>query len=301
MCYPSAGHQVHKISVPRKLYRSGCLFGICSLLAICALTILPCWADDAPARDQTDVLLSMLNDIRAKAGLTPLKTDGRVNDAAAMHLAQFVEKGEISDQFDGESSLLERLRMAQIPSGAAGEIMVRTKSLEQVPELLKSDQFKKALLNPAYSLVGFAQVQQGQELFIVANLVRPLQTLSPDEVENLLLDSLQQARNNAKLMAFKINPMRQLRSAACDMAKKDSLKTAPVNPYFGYVGSPSQNVRNFTFTTIDPGALPHNIQIAGDDPKINTASAGVCFAKSKTYPEGVYWVILVLYGSGAQK
>jgi len=285
----------------QKFPSSAFLLSVCLLLTICALTTWPSWADDTPAGDQNEVLLSMLNDVRVKAGLAPLETNSRISDAAAMHLAEFLEKGEIVDQFEGEPPLLERLRMAQVPSGAAGEIMLRAKALDQVPEFLKNAETQGILLNPSYSLVGFAQAQQGQELFIVVNLARPLQTLSPDEVEDLLADSLQQARSHAGLTRFKIAPMRQLRSTACEMAKKDSLKTAPVNPYFGYVGAPSQDVRNFTFTTVDAGALPQNIRIAGGDPKIDTDSLGVCFATSKTYPEGVYWVILVLYGSGAQQ
>lgn len=283
----------------REVRSAALTVSFCLAFAISVLIALPCLAEDAPARDQNEVLFSILNDVRTKAGLPALKADSRINDAATVHLAQFVEKGEISDQFEGESPLLERLRMAQVPSGAAGEIMLHAKSLEQVPELLKGSDFQKALLNPAYSLAGFAQLERGQELFIVVNLVRPLQTLSPDEVENLLIDSLQQARRSAKLTPFKIVPLRQMRGMACDMAKKDSLKATAVNPYLGYVSAPSNDIRNFTFTTVDPGALPHGIQVAGDDPKINTASLGVCFAKSKTYPEGIYWVALVLYGGGA--
>jgi len=104
-----------------------------------------------------------------------------------------------------------------------------------------------------YKRQGLAEVQNGAELFIVANLVRPLQALSPDEVENLVVESLQQSRRSAKLMPFNVVRMRQLRGVACDMAKKDSLKAELVNPYVGYVGAPSNNVRNFTFTTFDPG------------------------------------------------
>jgi hypothetical protein len=240
----------------------------------------------------------MLNDVRTKAGLVALKPDQKISDAAALHLGEFVTHGEIAEQFDGEPSLLERLRMAQVLSGPAGEIMLHAKGLDQVPGFLRASDVQKVLLNPAYSLAGIAQIEHGQELFIVVNLVQPLQSLSQDEVENLLIDALQQARKNAKLMPFKVVPMRQLRGTACDMATKDSLKAAPVNPYSGYIGAPSNDVRNLTFNTFDPGVLPHGIQVGGDDPKIKTASVGVCFGKSKSYPDGIYWVAIVLYGSG---
>ena len=80
------------------------------------------------------------------------------------------------------------------------------------------------------------------------------------------------------------------------MAKKDSLKTTPVNPYGGvYIGAPSPDVRNFTYTTTDPGTLPSNIQNMGHEPKINAVSVGACFGNSKTYPDGTYWVAAVFY------
>ncbi len=264
-------------------------FGLLSLLVL-VFGLFPLNAEpiDNPTDEPNEKLLLMMNDVRTKAGIKTLNQDKRIDDAAAMHLAEFVKNGQISDQFEGEPSLQERLRMAKAASGAAAEIVLRLPDLDHVPEVLKRDDIQKFLLNPAYSLAGVAQMQSGGELFIVANLVRPLQSLSADEVEKTTIDSLQQARTSAKRMLFKVIHMRQLRGMACDMAKKDSLKAAPVNPYFGYVGSPSQDVRNFTFTTVDPGALPHGVQIAGDDPKINTASVGVCFAPSKTYPDGIY-------------
>lgn len=239
----------------------------------------------------------MLNDARANAGLSALASDKRIDDAAALHVVEFAKRKEISDQFEGEPSLLERLRMAQLPSGSAAEIMLEATKLDQIPEFLKKPDIQRVLLNPAFSLAGLAEMQQGSELFIVANLVRPLRSLTPGEVESLVVDSVQVARSHAKLMPFKVVPMRQLRAIACDMARKDSLKAAPINPYLGYIGSASQDVRNFTYTTVDPGILPSGVQTAGDDPKINTISVGVCFGSSKNYPDGVYWVATVLYNT----
>lgn len=251
--------------------------------------------DTDPAHDNQK-LFAMLNDVRAKAGLSALASDKRIDDAAALHVVEFANRKEISDQFEGEPSLLERLRMAQLPSGSAGEIMFEATNLDQIPEFLKKADIQEVLLNPAFSLAGLAEMQQGSDLFIVANLVRPLRSLAPDEVERLVIDSVQAMRAHAKLTPFKVVPMRRLRAAACDMAKKDSLKAAPINPYLDG-GSPSKDVRNLTYTTLDPGILPSGVQTAGDDPKINSISVGVCFGSSKNYPDGVYWVATILYNT----
>jgi uncharacterized protein YkwD len=256
-------------------------------------------ADETSGEQPNEKVLAMLNDERTEAGLEALTPDKRIDDAAALHLAEFVKHGETSDQFDGEPSLLERLRMAQVPSAAAGEVMLKTPSLDQVPELLKRENIQKVLLNPAYSAVGVAEVQDGPALFIVANLARPLQALSPEEVENLVVESVQQSRLRANLTAFKIVPMPQLHGLACDMAKKDSLKVTAVDPYSGHINAPS-DIHNFTFTAADPRTLPPSVENAGGDPKINSISVGVCFGRSKTYPDGTYWVAIMLYRTKVQ-
>jgi len=263
------------------------------------------WPVQTPTDDPNEKLLLMINDARTKAGLKILNHDKRIDDAAALHLGEFVKNGQISNQFEGEPSLLERVRMAQVTGGAAGEVMLQVPDLDHVPDVLKRDDIQKVLLVPSYSLAGVAQMQSGGEWFIVVNLVRALQSLSADEVEDLLVESLQEARTKAKLGRLNIVKMPQLRKSACEMAKKDSLKAEPVNPYGGrvawYSSGPSSSVRNFTFTTLDPGSLPESLQIGRDDPRIDTASVGVCFATSKTYSGGTYWVQIVLYGGGGRQ
>lgn len=248
---------------------------------------------DAPIEDK---LLSAMNKARGDASLPPLTADKRMNDAATMHAAEFARIGQIADQFEGEPSLLERLRLAQAPCASAGEIMLTAADLDHLLEqLVRNDTIKQVMLNPKFSMAGIAAIQSGSQLFIVANLARPFQSLTIDEVENLITDAVQRLRTDNKLVPFKVIPMRQLHGVACDMAKKDSLKVQPVNPYVGYIGSPSQDVRSYVFTTFDPATLPANVHTAGDDPKINAMSVGACLGSSPTYPAGTYWIYLMFY------
>jgi hypothetical protein len=249
---------------------------------------------DAPIEDK---LLSIMNQARASANLPPLTADKRLNDAAAMHAAEFAQKGQITDQFEGEPNLLERLRLAQIPCASAGEIMLMVADLDHVPEqLAHNDTVKQALLNPKFSMAGFAAIHSGSQLFIVANLARPFQSLTMDEVEESIADAVQRLRTDKELVPLKVIPMRQLRGLTCGMAKKDSMKVQPVNPYgSNYIGSPTQNIRNFVFTTFDPATLPANVNVP-TDPKMNVMSVGACFGTSPTYPAGTYWVYLMFYG-----
>jgi len=144
-----------------------------------------------------------------------------------------------------------------------------------------------------------AGIRDGPALYIVANLARPLRALSPEEVENLVVESVQQTRADGNLPPFKVAPLPQLRELACNMARKDSLKVLPVNPYSKYIFSPSQ-IHHLAFTAGDPRNLPASVKNVGGDPKLNSVSVGVCFASSTTYPDGTYWVAMMLYRTQVQ-
>ncbi len=253
---------------------------------------------DAQAEEK---FLSMINEARATAGLSPLINDQRVADAAAMHAPMFVATGKFADQYEGEPSLLERLRLAKAPCAAAEEIMLKGADLEDIrQQMTGSEVIKQVFLNSEFSLIGVAAIRSGKQLFVVANVARTFRSLTIDEVENYIADGVQRARKEHKLVPFRVIQMRQLRGVACGMAKKDSLKTQPVNPYGGYTMAPSPDVRNFVYTTFDPGVLPENVNVAGDDPKINVVSVGACLASSPTYPAGTYWIYLMFYRNASR-
>ncbi len=268
-----------------------------SLVALVLAVSYAACAQDGSQPVTSEKLFAMMNQLRATSGLPALKEDTRLNDAAQMHLLEFVKAKQVSDQFEGEPSLTERLRMQSAAFGTAGELMLMAADLDHAPEqLLGNDTAKNVLLNPKYSLAGFAAVQNGSQLFIVGNLIQPLTALSVDAIEDLIVAGVQKGRSSRNIVPLNIAPIRRLRGAACDMAKKDSLKIKAMNPYGDYIGAPANKASTFTFTTADPSVLPESIQNLGAEPKINTLSVGACYATSATYPGGVYWVVLMFYG-----
>lgn len=265
---------------------------------LAAIIAISCAAWPQASSDPTieDNLLSMMNHARADAGLPALKAEPRLNDAAYMHLVEFIKTGEMSDQFDGEPSLLDRVRRARVSCGSVGEIMLKVADLSQVPDQLKvSESARRSLLNPKFSAAGVAQMVSGDRLFVVVNLVRPLESFSPDEIEGLVVETAQLARENHKLVPLKLLPMRRLHGVACDMAKKDSLKVAPIDPGGEYPNALNTVGQTVAFTTTDPHIMPASVQAVGFDPKINAVSAGVCFGRSPSHPDGTYWVSLMFW------
>jgi hypothetical protein len=176
--------------------------------------------------------------------------------------------------------------------------MLKVADVDQVLDQLKtSESARRVLLNPKFSHAGVVQMSTGPQIFIVANLVQPLDGLSAAEVENLVVEAAQHARESRKLLPFNVLPMRRLRAMACDMAKKDSLKVAPLDPSVEYSNALSSVGQTVVFTTRDPRVLPVGVQNVGFDPKVRVVSAGVCFARSATHPEGTYWVGLMFWAT----
>ncbi len=242
---------------------------------------------------------SIVNQMRVSAGSQPLKSDPHIIDAATFHLGELAKNETLSSQYGDEPGLADRLRLAQAPAGAAGEILLRAADVARAVDLLKGDpKMQKVLLNPKFTSAGFAAMHSGPSLYIVGDLVQPLKDLSMAEVENLVIEEVQQQRTKLKIAPYKVAPLPQLRKMACEMAKKDSLKISPIDPYAGqYIGSPSQGIRSFTYASADPASLSDSIKSAEGDPKLNTVSAGSCLASSPTHPSGAYWVAMVFYNT----
>lgn len=254
------------------------------------------WGQNLPDREIADRVFSMANQARVAAGLSPLKADPRINDAATFHVIQFAKEETPANQYGDEPWLLERLRMAEVRAGAAGEILLRVPDVDHVPEQLKSgESVQNVLLNPKFTLGGFAAMRNGPWLYIVGDLVQLIEDLSIEQVEDLVVGTVQQRRAQNKIAPFKVIPMHQLHGLACEMVKKDSLKVSPADPYLNKDSAPSQDFRALTFTASDPRTLPDSIKGPTDDPKLNALSVGVCFGSSRTYPTGTYWIVLEFY------
>jgi hypothetical protein len=279
-----------------KPYVSPCRKAIALVVFILCSTMR---AQDSYDHATEDKFISFVNELRAGAGVSPLKPDPLTKYAAGLHLLEFVKNKQASDQYEGEPSLRERLKMAGVSFGAAEQVMLTVADIDRAREkVTTSDEIKEVLLSPKYVFAGVAAMRSGSQLFLVANLIQPLQTLSMDEVEGLVVKAVQHLREVKKITPLKSLPMKRLRSVACEMAKKDSLKVEGIDPYMGYIGAPAAGTLQYAFTTFDPGTLSSSMQGMRHDPKINAISIGACFASSRTYPNGTYWVIAVLYGVG---
>jgi uncharacterized protein YkwD len=230
-------------------------------------------------------LLNLVNQARAQAGIAPLQMDNGLTQAARAHAAVMAGQRQLSHQFTGEPSLAERLAAnCTLHLDQAGENVSVAGSVEQSHQgLMHSPPHRENLLNPAYNVAGFGIVHAGQSIYVAQDFGHSLPAYSPRQAGGLVSGSIARMRREANLPQLQWMDSDTAENAACSMARADSLKT--VASHGSYV------VR---YTTAQPQILPDAASKVIEDRAVHTFSVGTCYARTSSYPNGVYWVTLVL-------
>ena len=152
---------------------------------------------------------------------------------------------------------------------------------------MQSPPHRANLLNPAYNVVGLSVVRSGDRLYIVQDFGHALPNYSPAEVKQQIAAALAQSRQQAKQPALARSDFNNTDVAACSMAQADSLGTEPVHKL-------AQRYTVLTYTSLYPGTLPEDARPVLARRGLRRFSVGACYARTQTYPTGVYWVVLSL-------
>jgi len=245
-------------------------------------------------------LLSVVNNMRSKAGLSPLTADPRLKSAARVHLAEFaVHEGLFSHQYDGEPSLRERIAAANVPCTAGGEILLMlpdtmTEEAQRTDEALQTEESKSVLLNPQYSAVGFATAHSDFYIYAVGNLAASMQDMSIDKAEELAMKGLQEVLVQNRLPAFVIVANQRLRNLACEAANRDSLEKAPEGterPHmFVFTSNDPEHAEMFAAIAKQQSSLVHQKKPQGAS--LPDIYLGACFARNKSDSCGTYWFVV---------
>jgi hypothetical protein len=148
---------------------------------------------------------------------------------------------------------------------------------------MHSPPHRENLLNPAYNVAGFGVVRAGSSLYVAQDFGHSLPAYSPRQAGGLVSGSIARTRREANLPQLQWMESDTAQAAACSMARADSLKTAA-----------SRGSYILRYTTAQPETLPAAAAKAIEDRAVHTFSVGTCYARTNSYPNGVYWVTLVL-------
>ena len=230
-------------------------------------------------------LLILANQARAQAGIAPLQMDEGLTRAARAHAAEMSERQQLSHQFAGEPALQQRLAAnCALHLDQAGENVAYAGGAQQAHEsLMHSPPHRENLLNPAYNVAGFGVVRVGLSLYVAQDFGHSLPNYSPRQASGLVSGTIARMRREASLPPLVWKDSDAAQDAACSMARTDSLK--PVAVRGSYI---------LRYTTEQPETLPAQAARAIDDRGVRTFSVGTCYARTNSYPNGVYWVTLVL-------
>jgi uncharacterized protein YkwD len=241
---------------------------------------------DPEAEEQ---LFQLANQARRKAGAPPLTLDPGLSQAARTHARVMLEARALSHQFDGEPSLPQRLAIAtQLQMDEEAENVALDNDAAHGHELLMlSPPHRANLLNPSYNVVGLGVVHRGDRLYIVQDFGHALPNYSETELKDRIASTVLETRRSAGQNELQRRDLLIADDVACTMAQADKLGTPVVRKL-------SERFTVLTYTSLHPETLPTSAArvIAGRN--AHGFSIGACFARTDTYPTGVYWVVLSL-------
>ncbi len=231
-------------------------------------------------------LLDLANQARAQAGVPPLSRDEGLADAARAHAQAMVSEQQLSHQFPGEPSLSQRLAQSTtLHLDRAGENVALAETVDGVQNvLMHSPPHRENLLNPDYNVAGFAVLRSGERLYVVQDFGRELATVTPEIANQQIANGLQRLREQSHLVALTQADGSAAQSLACTMAKADGLGNLPRQAHY-----------ILRYTTMEPARLPAGAEKILGNRELRAFSVGSCYAKTPTYPNGAYWVALLLY------
>jgi uncharacterized protein YkwD len=241
---------------------------------------------DSQAEQQ---ILELANRSRQQAGAPPLNMDSGLTRAARVHAQAMLEARQLSHQFEGEPSLPNRLAAAtQLQLDQEGENVALDMDPAQAEQhLMLSPPHRANLLNPAYNVVGMGVVRSGDRLYVVQDFGHALPNYSISEVKDRIASAVQQTRRHASSTNLARHDLATADDTACSMVHADKLATPAVHEL-------SLHYTVLTFTSLHPETLPTGSERAIASHNLRSFSIGACYARTGTYPTGVYWVVLSL-------
>jgi uncharacterized protein YkwD len=235
------------------------------------------------------MLLDLANQARAQAGAPSLTLDAGLCQAARAHAEAMFAARQLSHQFEGEPSLPQRLGSATNTNlDQEGEnVALDSDAADGHKHLMLSPPHRANLLNPGYNVIGLGVVRNGDRLYIVQDFGHALPSYSSAEVKDKIAAKVAQARHQAKQPDLVRRDLISADDAACSMAHADKLGTSSVHQL-------AQRYTVLTYTSVHPETLPAESGHVLSSRNLKSFSVGTCYARTETYPTGVYWVVLSL-------
>ncbi len=235
----------------------------------------------------------LLNEFRAQNGKAALQWDERLAQAALEHAYLCAKNKELSHQYSGEPVLRLRIAKFNVLLDRVGENLSMDSTVEGAHEgLTHSPPHRANMLSADYNAVGIAVVTANGHYYVVEDFAHLMPELSASQVEEKLAAEFDALRAKAGTPVLSHSSSSDLRVSACRMAASDDLKAKNAS------GTGARYI--VAFTMADPKNLPDELKRLRSDRNLGSYGIGACLARSQTYPNGVYWVVMAFYEGGGK-
>lgn len=247
----------------------------------------PSASEARAARD----LFELANQERRQRGLPLFEWQDKLALAARRHAELMARQKTLKHRLPGEAPLMERVSATGLHFDRVAEnISYSESSFSAHQGFMRSEGHRANILHPDYNALGVGVVEKGSHIYVAANFARKLEEQPPTEVEHILAGEFNRLREELGRPTLVLQRNSTLRDAACKMAEKDEIEADPGPPQPGFR-------RVVSFTTPNPRELPKSVRETASRTNLERFAVGACFARTQRYPPGVYWVVMMFYGS----
>lgn len=232
-------------------------------------------AGQGPSSVAEQYLFNAANAERAQRGMAPLRWDGALHRAAALHAQEMAARESISHQYPGEADLAGRAGVAGAHfSFVAENVAMAPDAVTIHSAWMRSPHHRDNLLDPRADHVGISVFSRGNEIYAVEDFDKGVAAMSFDEQETAV----------AELLSAQAG-------LHIEIADPAARQTCEMNT--GYAGSrrPWFVMR---FTTGELNRLPEQLRTKLASGRYRQASVGACALRERD-SFSAYNIAVLLY------
>jgi hypothetical protein len=213
-----------------------------------------------------------------------------LREAARQHARRMISGDRLEHQYSGEPALLQRIALGgPLKIDPAGENLAFASCPVSANEaLMHSPPHRQNLLDRSFNVAGIAALWSQGRLYVVQDFAHELRSYSANETDKLVGGSVAETRRLAGLPALKQISPAKLDEAACALSQE-------TRPNAHLLAAAYINSRVIAYTQGKPEALPAPAQRALGQANIRQFAVGACYARNAAYPNGTYWIAILLY------
>lgn len=243
--------------------------------------------EPAPASEDEQEILRLVNRERQSRGLAPLADNERLQQAARRHSERMAAANQLGHQLDGEAELGRRLGERELRFDTDGEnVAFAADAADAHSALMHSPHHRANILDREYNSIGVGVVRTAGGIFVTQDFARLLPEASVQDAEEQVARDLNRMRRAADARLLQRVPAPELRRRACEMAADNQ-----VNPGAGMLPGVRSSV---AFTVADLTRLPESLRTLQARPA-SAFSVGACYRASASYENPIFWVIVATY------